>query len=167
MIMKISLLITLWLFITFLILTSMKNKSSDPSSSILHGKCNAKVNRDYHFIKKTWVGPDDKPSSTFITSLEKKSMILRNKIFANLNTESPVIKSISPSSEYFPEGEIHEFSGKVINRTDKMVVIKWENPWRNKVWTAAIHLEHKVAIVTEYYNGMTSFGVNVETLDCK
>lgn len=140
---------------------------SEKSFNTIYGKCNAKVNRDYHFIKKAWVGMNDKSAPTFITNVEKKDMVLRDKIFANLNTEFPMVTSISPPCEYFPEGEIHEFSGIVIHRTDEIVVIKWENPFKNKVWTAAIHLEHKVAIVTEYYNGVTSFGVNVETLDCK
>ena len=84
-----------------------------------------------------------------------------------METDTPQVKSITPSSQHFPEGDVQIFTCNVIHRTDEMVVLKWENPFKNKVWIEAINLTHKIAIVTEYYTGLTSFGVNVETLDCR
>ena len=46
-------------------------------------------------------------------------------------------------------------------------MIKWENPSGNKVWIATINLKNKQAIVTESYDGITSFGINIEILESK
>jgi len=140
---------------------------ADETTTILECKANSKANRDYSFSRKSWVGKDDRLAKTFTTNLDKNDMPLRDKIFTNINTDNPKIKSITPPTKYVPEGQFAEFKGKVIHRTDEMLIIKWENPFKNKVWTASINLNYKVATVTQYYNGVTSFGVNVEALDCK
>lgn len=128
------------------------------SQTVLNCKCLEKINKDY--------GPD-----SLVVGKEKwfkfeSSDLLRNKIFVNINSENPVIKSISPPSKYLPEGEIHEFNGSIIHRTGDILMLKWENTFGNKIWIATINLRYKKAIVTESYDGLTSFGMNIEILDC-
>jgi hypothetical protein len=90
---------------------------------------------------------------------------LRDKIFANLGTNNPKIKSITPKSKIYPEGSIVEFDGEVLHRSGDMIILKWDNnPWGNKVWIGAVNIKHKVAVVSEFYDGVTSFGVSVESL---
>jgi len=163
---RIIILLTSLIFIVFSFI-GVHLLFADEALTILHCECNAKANRNYYFLKKSWVGKDDKLSKRFITHLDENDMILRDKIFTDLNSDNPKIKSITPPIKYVPEGQFAEFKGKVIHRTNEMLIIKWENPYKNKIWTAAINLKHKVAVVTQYYNGATSFGVDVETLDCK
>lgn len=128
------------------------------NQTILNCKCLEKINKDY--VADSLLGEEKK-------WLEfENSEPLRDKIFANLDSDKPVIKSITPPHEYFPEGEVLEFYGTVIHRSDDLIIVKWENPFGNKVWIATINLKHKKAIVTESYNGLTSFGMNIEILDC-
>jgi len=128
------------------------------SQTILNCRCLEKINKDYVVDslitgEKNW---------TEFQSTEP----LRDKVFANLDSDKPIIKSITPPHEYFPEGEVHEFYGTVIHHSEDLIILKWENPFGNKVWIATINLKHKKAIVTESYNGLTSFGMNIEILDC-
>jgi len=122
----------------------------------IYFKCKEKINKDYvtdnSFGKSQWLKFEElKP--------------LRDKIFINIQSDKPIIKSITPPDEIYPEGEINEFQGIVIHRSDKLLLIKWENPTRNKIWIATINLKYNKAIVTESYSGLTSFGMNVEILD--
>ena len=61
---------------------------------------------------------------------------------------------------------IEEFNGTVIHRAGDIIMLKWSNPFGNKIWIATINLKYKKAIVTESYDGLTSFGMNIEILDC-
>ena len=128
------------------------------NQTILDCKCLEKINKDYVI-------------DSLITGEKKwlefeNSELLRDKIFANLNSDKPVIKSITPPHKYFPEGEVHEFNGTVIHRAGDIIMLKWSNPFGNKIWIATINLKYKKAIVTESYDGLTSFGMNIEILDC-
>jgi len=142
------------IFLLFLI----NYTQAQEDQTILNCKCFEKINKDY--VTDSLLDGEKK-------WLEfEKSEPLRDKIFANLDSDKPVIKSITPPHEYFPEGETHEFSGTLIHRSGDLIILKWENPFGNKVWIATINLKHKKAIVTESYDGLTSFGMNIEILDC-
>ena len=121
-------------------------------------KCIEKINKDY--------GPEGLEGANKWWQFEE-SEPLRDKIFINLSSETPSIVSITTPYEYFPEGEVNEFKGIVIHRSGNMVMIKWENSTKNKIWIASINLELKQAIITESYDGITSFGMNIEVLECE
>ena len=102
----------------------------DDIPTILNGKCNAKAYRDYYFQNKSWVNQHDEPTGEFPTNINDKDIILRDKIFANLGTNNPKIKSITPKSKIYPEGSIVEFDGEVLHRSGDMIILKWDNnPW--------------------------------------
>jgi hypothetical protein len=43
----------------------------------------------------------------------------------------------------------------------------WKNPAGNKIWIASIDMKNKKAVVFQSYEGVTSFGTGIESLDCK
>lgn len=135
--------------------------------TLLTCRANAQTNRDFLFKQWQWVDADDKPAVTFITHLDDLTMELRDKVFSRIDTDTPIIRSIARGKLFGDKDEFIDFKGTIISRTDDMLVIGWQNPLRNKLWTAVIQLEHEIAIVTQYYNGLSSFGVTVETLTCK
>jgi len=119
--------------------------ASGSDMSILQCESNAIAERDYHFNKNEWVGKDDKPSDEFRTGNKVKpnDLIMRSKIFANLNTNKSIIESITPPTKYVNEQKIAEFEGVILNRTDTVVTIAWKNPYNNKTWFGIINLKHK------------------------
>jgi hypothetical protein len=137
----------------------------------LQCKCNEKINKEYvFFVSDARDGFNEKKWSPLKTALREEKnqeLILRDRIFAKLDSKAPIMKSITPPHGYFPKGEINEFDGSLIHRSGSIIMIKWENPSGNKVWIATINLEARKAIVTESYEGLTSFGINIEILDCK
>ena len=134
---------------------------AEEAVTILRCESNAKTTRDYSYEQDHWVGKNDKPSADFF-----KSDLLRDKVFADLDTDTPTIKSLTPKSPITDE-QAAEFQGRVIHRAGPMLVVQWTNPFGNKVWVASLNVEKKVAVVSETYDGATSFGVNTETLNCK
>lgn len=72
-----------------------------------------------------------------------------------------MIRSITP-----PE-EATEFKGTVVSRWDGSVFIMWQNDSGNKLWLAVVNLTHKKATVSQVFQGITSVGIEAETLDCK
>lgn len=127
---------------------------------------NAKASRDYGFGEKQWSGaiPPD-PSKVFgISTLgrgQPNAAVLRDKVFSSLNTSTPVIRSITPP------GEAAEFKGTVVSRWADSVFIMWQNDYGNKIWLAVVDLTHKKATVSQVFQGITSVGIEAETLDCK
>ncbi|MEE2399730.1 hypothetical protein PRA76_27340, partial [Klebsiella pneumoniae] len=94
------------------------------------------------------------------TTNKEGSLVLRDKVFANLDSDSPTIRSITDE-----KGE--EFVGKVVSRAEDAVFLTWNNdPFGNKLWSAAIDLVNKKAVVSQVYKGITSTGIDSETLDC-
>lgn len=159
---------TTYFVVVFLALFVSQVFALEGDISILQCESNAIANRDYYFNKKEWVDKHDNPSKEFGTGSKATSrdLILRNKVFARLNTNKPVIKSITPPTKYVNEEQIVEFEGSIVDRNNDIVTITWKNP-ENKIWFATINLKYKKAIVSYVYEGATSFGVDVETLDCK
>lgn len=133
----------------------------------------AKASRDYGFMEKQWSGtiPPD-PAKVFGISTVKQRLPndpLREKVFSSLNTLSPVVRSITPPRQAlgFPEGEAVEFKGTVVSRWTDSIFIMWQNDYGNKVWLAVVDLKHKKATVSQVFQGVTSIGIEAETLDCK
>jgi hypothetical protein len=55
-----------------------------------------------------------------------------------------------------------------VSRTSDAIFLLWTNaPYQNKVWLAAIDLAHRKATVTHAFQGATSLGGELETLDCR
>ena len=156
------------LFVMMLLLELMASaaSASDDISS-LSCTSNAKASRDYIFrdysddIQKGW-NPDKKKVFSIGTKLSPVEETLRDKVFSKLDTDTPTIRSLTPGAD----GE--EFQGTVISRTGDAIFLVWNNnPFGNKLWSAAIDLTHKKAVISQVYQGATSVGVDSETLDCR
>lgn len=135
---------------------------------------NAKASRDYGFSEKRWSGQGGhliEPSRVFATSGRSSKTTwgqfeLRDKVFSALNTQEPTVRSITRYDKG-PE-DAAEFVGRVVSRTSDAVFVVWTNaPNLNKVWLAAVDLTHRKVTVTHVFQGATSVGGEVETLDCR
>lgn len=151
------------MFACFAALTTSVEAQDMPTSLVCTS--NAKAVRDYGFAEKQWSGtiPPD-PSKVFGISAVgqgQPNAVRRDKIFSSLNTSTPVIRSITPP------GEAAEFKGIVVNRGADSVFIMWQNDYGNKIWLAVVNLTHKKATVSQLFQGITSVGIEAETLDCK
>lgn len=151
------------IFAYFAALTASAGAQDTPTS--LTCTSNAKAQRDYGFTEKQWSGviPPD-AAKVFGISTVKQSQTsgpLRDKVFSSLNTSTPVIRSITPP------GEAAEFKGTVVSRWADSVFIMWQNDYGNKIWLAVVDLTHKKATVSQVFQGITSVGIEAETLDCK
>ena len=132
---------------------------------------NAKAERDYAFGPKTWSGTashDLEPRNNFtISGPSSKSsgqLVLRDKLFSGLNTDTPIIRSITKYEDGAEDAP--EFVGRIVTRTKTAVFVTWANDM-NKAWLAAVDLAQRKATVTNVYQGVTSTGGSVETLDCR
>jgi hypothetical protein len=142
--------------------------------TVLTCTSNAKASRDYGFSEKRWsgqVGHLVEPSRLFATSGTSSKTSwgqfeLRDKVFSGLDTQAPTVRSIT-RYETGPE-EAAEFVSRVVSRTPDAVFLVWTNaPNLNKVWVAAVDLAHRKVTVTHAFQGATSFGGELETLDCR
>ena len=106
-------------------------------TTILQCKCESKINKDYYYKEGKWINETE------------NELVLRDKVFSKLDTETPIIKSITPKNKYSEE-QTTEFKGTVIHRTDSIIMIKWVNDFENKIWIATINLKHKKAIIIPY-----------------
>ena len=144
--------------------------ASQELPTVLACTSNAKAGRDYGFIEAQWSGvplaqsPIDFGISTKANQVETYS--LKDKVFSSLHTASPVVRSITPASGTAAEDAV-EFSARVVARTQDAVFLVWTNDFNNKVWTAAIDLTHRKATVAQVFQGATSLGGEIETLDCR
>ena len=140
--------------------------------TILTCTSNAKTSRDFGFIEKRWTGEKGHliDSSTVFQTFDRNSktswdqFYLRDKVFSNLDTPKPVIRSITR----FQDGteDAAEFLGRVMGRTSDEVFLVWTNDV-NKVWLATVDLKHRKVIVTHVFGGVSSVGGELETLDCR
>jgi hypothetical protein len=87
-------------------------------------------------------------------------------MFSKLDTDRPAIRSLTPA-EWLGEEVAAEFEGSVVSRDGAAVFLIWRNDVGNKVWLSAINLEHRRAVITQAFDGATSLGGAVETLDCR
>lgn len=131
---------------------------------------NAKATRDYAFRDGLWAGTIP-PKRDVIFGIATRPgrqahAVLRDKVFSRLDTDRPIIRSITPA-EWAGKEVADEFQGMVVSRDGAAVFLIWRNDFGNKVWLAAINLEHRRAVVTQAFDGATSFGAEVETLDCR
>jgi hypothetical protein len=151
------------IFACFAAFTASAAAQDTPTS--LACTSNAKASLDYGFGENQWSGaiPPD-PSKVFGISTVRQGQpnaVLRDKVFSSLNTSTPVIRSITPP------GEAAEFKGTVVSRWADSVFIMWQNDYGNKLWLAVVNLTHKKATVSQVFQGITSVGIEAETLDCK
>ena len=89
---------------------------------------------------------------------------LRDKVFSGLDTDRPIVRSITRYTDGVEEGQ--EFPGTVLMRTEDAVFLMWTNRI-NKIWLATVDLTHRRATLTQVFQGATSVGGEIETLDCR
>lgn len=148
------------------------------STTTLSCTSNAKASRDYAFRESEWEGGKAHVildrfigKSAFDVSIkekERKDSImrpLRDKVFSGLNTKSPIVRSITRYSDGVEQAE--EFSGMVVSRASDTIFLMWTNDLHNKVWLAAVNLKHRKVALAQVFEGVTSVGGELETLDCR
>ncbi len=143
--------------------------------SILECETNAVATRDFaepKFNKNNlWTGPipGDSGDPFGIVTLENKTKhisFVRKRIFAGLNTEKPMVKTIR---EIFDDegGDVSsESHGQVLNRSrdSAEIVLVWGH--NQKWWLAIIDLSLKKVAIGHVFRGVTSIGGQLQTLDC-
>lgn len=126
---------------------------------------NARAWRHYDFAERQWEGKESQPFGTASLGRKDPAFPLRDKVFSKLETQHPIIRSITPRQLESLE-TADEFTGTTVLRTPTEIFIMWSNGI-NKVWLAVVDFEHKKAIVTQAFKGITSVGGEVETLNCR
>ena len=134
--------------------------SAQDTPTSLSCTSNAKASRDYGFKEKQWSGaipPDPTIVLRISTVKQRQADLLRDKVFSSLNTQTPVIRSITPPRPQLGANEEHadEFNGTVVSRTGDAVFVMWRNDFGNKVWLAVLDLRHKKATVSQVFQGIT------------
>jgi len=135
-------------------------------------RSNAKATRDYGYTERRWVGQEGSwmlgASGLFKVATRDSKVAdvaysLRDKVFSGLNTDAPLVRTITRFTDGGNMGE--EFVGAVVSRTGEAVFLLWTNDI-NKTWTAAVDLARRKAVVAQVFQGVTSVGGMIETLDC-
>jgi len=133
---------------------------------------NAKASRDFAFAEKRWEGEEGHAMfglsqmfkiQTRDSKVANAFYSLRDKVFSGLDTNRPIVRSITRYADGVDKGE--EFLGNVVRRTHDAIFLLWTNDI-NKLWLAAVDLTHRTATVTQVFQGITSVGGELETLDC-
>ncbi len=160
------------LFIWGLLVLVFINQSliyADELPTALSCSSNAKAWRDYGYSEKKWGGllpPNpDRPFGIATKAKPVDGYSLRDKVFSALNTAKPLIRSIAPSSEGIDE-QATEFEGTIVGKTEDAVFLIWTNDV-NKIWLAGIDRKKQKATVSQVFQGLTSIGGEIETLDCR
>jgi hypothetical protein len=134
---------------------------------------NAKAVRDYAFVEKRWKGEEGNAmfgSSPLFKIETRDSKVanayfsLRDKIFSGLDTDRPIVRSITRYTDGVDQ--VEEFLATVTMRTNDAVFLMWTNRI-NKIWLATVDLTHRRTTLTQVYQGITSVGGEIETLDCR
>ena len=156
-------------------LFAIPSAEGQDSPSLLTCISGAKASRDYEFRTQKWSGQKGHtlhPTELFEISTrseEQNDRIvqpLRDKVFSGLNSKKPIVRSISRYIDGVEQGE--EFQATMVSRAFDTVFLTWTNdPPHNKMWLAAVNTKHRRAIVTQVYEGITSVGGEMETLDCR
>jgi hypothetical protein len=130
---------------------------------------NAKAWRDWSLTEKRWEGKaaegQGRPFGISTLVGKDPDYPLRDKVFSNLLGSTPIVRSITPATR-LAAAESVEFEAKVLLRTSDEVFLTWTND-ANKVWLAVVDLKHRKAVVTQVFEGATSVGGEIETLDCR
>jgi hypothetical protein len=142
---------------------------------ILACTSSAKASRDFEFRTQKWTGDRGyTPFSAAPFNLATKGneprddviKPLRDKVFSGLQTATPTVRSITR----FVDGveQANEFEARVVGRAFDTLFLLWSNdPPHNKMWLAAVNVKHRKAVVTQTFEGISSVGGEVETLDCR
>lgn len=166
-------IIAVFIFIPTPLLADKNSASTDDNIPLsLTCTSNAQAIRSYGFPEKAWIREIGKTSDEFSTGTKAtpRGLIFRDKVFSQLDTGNPIIRSITPThklSEIELEEQAVEFVGTILSRAFDSVFITWRNPTGNKVWLAVIDLTHRKAIVSYFAQGITSLEGEIETLDCR
>lgn len=152
---------------------SLGGADSEELPSSLTCRSNAKASRDYAFAESQWQGQISRGmvrSSSLFNVETRDSKVgdifysLRDKVFSGLNTGTPVVRSITRFPDGTDKGE--EFSSKVVHRTGNTMFLLWTNDI-NKTWLAVVDLVQRKATLAHVFQGVTSVGGELETLDCQ
>lgn len=151
-----------------LVVAALAQAEERPTS--LTCTANAKAWRDYGFLEARWEGKPARGGRAQpfgVTTLTRRDpdIPLRDKVFSNLQSDAPIVRSITPATSLTPTESV-EFEAKVLLRTSDEVFLTWSNEV-NKVWVAVVDLKTRKAVVAHVFKGMTSVGGELETLDGK
>jgi len=139
--------------------------AAEDAPSSLVCRSNAKAWRDWSFIGGRWEGAGTSPFAVATVARPVEGFPLRDKVFSGLDTMNPVIRFITPPQKNVPE-DASEFKGTVILRNPNEMFVSWTND-TNKVWLAVIDPRKKKATLAHLFEGATSVGGELETLDCR
>lgn len=165
--------IRIFAFSLVVLLSSSVGVTAQELPTSLPCRSNAKALREYGFSEKQWEG--QKAARMFEASrlfeIETRDSevaglfySLRDKVFSGLNTSAPVVRSITRFPDGGDRGE--EFVSRVVTRTRDAVFLLWTNEI-NKTWVATVDLTHRKATIAQVFQGVTSVGGELETLDCQ
>jgi hypothetical protein len=157
------------------LLTTAIGAGAEGMPTSLVCQANAKASRDYAIGEKRWEGETNSKvrDITSLFSIETRESklgggiplySLRDKVFSRLDTATPIVRSITRSTD--SEDKAAEFQARVVSRFGDSVFLQWTND-ANKIWTAAVDLVQRRAVVVQVFQGATSVGGEIETLDCK
>lgn len=146
--------------------------AADGSPATLLCVRNASVSRGYGFDEKSWlgilVGPERSLNPPFDVSVAGKSGpkagIILERVFSGLDSETPMVREIEKGKKGV------EFTAKILSRHgDDSVIVLWRNPpgLADWIWLAHIDRLRRLAVVTSVYGGLTYFGGELETMDCR
>ena len=156
-----------------IVLFSSIRLESQETPTTLTCLSNAKATRDYAFVEKRWEGEEGNTMfglsrmfkiQTRDSKVANAFYSLRDKVFSGLDTDRPIVRSITRYTDGVDKGE--EFLGAVLMRTEDAVFLMWTNR-SNKIWLATVDLTHHRATLTQVFQGATSVGGEIETLDCR
>ena len=159
-------------FSIFLILVFPATVIAQKYPSILVCDTNAEATRDFAVPKfnknNSWTGPFFGDPFDIVTPENKTEKIsfVRQRIFSNLDTEKPMVKTIR---EIFDDegGDVSsESHGQVLSRSrdSAEIVLVWGHD--QKWWLAIIGRSLKKAVIGHVFRGATSIGGQLQTLDC-
>lgn len=139
------------------------------AEELLLYQIDATAERDYSFKNKAWGdGLElDKRSNNFgvINKQNTKKQVTRNYVFSKLDTTTPLIKVIANYNN--PKQEIvTNIKGKLIHVSKNFILVQWGN-FDYNIWIASISLKYKKATISNYYDGIYSYGITTSSLDCK
>ena len=152
----------------FTLTVSMGSDSFAENPTQLTCMPNAKVTRDYGFREKIWMGSLDDYSIPFRTKInptKENDPYYRIRVFADLYSSTPIIKTVWPKTKLLDE-QVEIYKGTVVSRTSDSVFIVWNNTPNNKAWLAVVNLKLKKAVTSILFEGITSVGFKSVTFDC-
>ena len=126
-------------------------------------KSNAKTVREYGFREQRWEGHTDLTRDSKVAGVY---YALRDWTFSDLETPEPIVHVRTRFVKR--RDKVEELEGKIVGRShvNDAIFVSWTNDM-NKVSIASLDLKRRKAVLVKVFDGITSLGGEVETLDCR